>query len=469
MANITFSGIGSSLDTQAIVNAIVQAEIQPQRQLLSDRKSAINSQLSAMGKLKSALEGFQKVLEDLKSPDKFQARSVSVGNEDLLSVSASGSAVPGRYSVQVERLAEQHKLITAAGSFSSSSDAVGTGSLSISAGDNSFTVDIEAGKSSLADIRDAINKAADNDSVSATIVNVDDGSGGTEARLVLTSIDGGVANQISVSATDDDGNSSDASGLSQLSYDAATATGNMAEHQAAVDALIYVDGLAATRSTNSISDVIDGVTLDLNKAEPGTEITVDVGVDNDKIAENVQAFVDAYNNVRSIVKSTSENKDASALSGDATVRSIYNQMRALMSSPVTSASPDLNVLSLVGIEIDQYGTMSLDREKLDEKLDISFSAVSDLFASSDGMAARLDTLIDSYTEFKGLLENRTDGLNRRLDGISDAEERLDRREESMTLRLSRQYNAMDTLVGQLNSTGSYLAAQLASLNSSFGN
>ncbi|MBR9883894.1 MAG: flagellar filament capping protein FliD [Oceanospirillales bacterium] len=466
MANISFSGIGSSLDTAAIVDAIVGAEIEPQRELLSARKTTYNSQISAIGKLKSALEQFQSVLDNLKTASKFQARSVSVGNSDLLSASASGSAVPGSYQIEIDHLAQQQKLITSAGSFATSADTVGTGKLSFSVGSESFDVTIDSSNSSLSGIRDAINSAAGNSSVSATILNVDDGSGGTEARLVLTSIEGGLDNKITVTATDDDGNNTDASGLSQLTYDSVSATGNMSQHQAADDALIYVDGLAVSRSTNSISDAIEGVTLDLKDSAPGTQFSLDVSVDNDAIANNIQSLVDAYNNVRSIVKSTSENEGSSALMGDSTVRTLYNKMRSVLASQVSSAPDSANTLSLVGVSIDQYGVMSLDRDSLESALNDDFSAVSKLFTNEDGIAQTLDTVLESYTQYAGLLDDRTKGLNTRLESITDAEERLGRREESMLASLTKQYNAMDSLVAQLNSTGSFLLAQLSALGSS---
>ncbi|GGC07687.1 B-type flagellar hook-associated protein 2 [Marinobacterium zhoushanense] len=466
MASITFSGIGSSIDTAAIVDAIVAAEIEPQRELLSARKTTYNSQLSAIGKLKSALEQFQSVLDNLKMASKFQARSVSVGNSDLLSASATGSAVPGSYQIEIDHLAKQQKLITAAGSFATSGDTVGTGKLNFTVGTESFEVPIDSSSSSLSGIRDAINSATGNSSVSATIVNVDDGLGGTEARLMLTSIAGGLDNKINITAVDDDGNSTDASGLSQLIYDSTSATGNMTQHQAADDALFYIDGLAVSRSSNSVSDAIDGVTLDLKSSAPGTKFSLDVAVDNDTIANNIQSLVDAYNNVRSIVKSTSENEGSSALMGDSTVRTLYNKVRSVLSSQVASAPGSANSLSLVGVSIDQYGVMSLDREALGNALNDDFSAVSKLFTNDDGIAPTLDTLLESYTQYAGLLDDRTKGLNSRLESLTSAQERLDRREESMLASLTKQYNAMDSLVAQLNSTGSYLLAQLSALSSS---
>lgn len=463
MSNVTFSGIGSSIDTKSIVTAIVNAEVQPQQQLLDSRKTTVNNQLSAIGKLKSALETFQKSLDNMKTSSDFQVRSATSSDTTLLDVSADGTAVPGSYQVVVDHLAEQQKLITAAGSFATSSDTVGTGTLSFSVGSNSFNVTIDSTNSTLAGVRDAINNASGNSSVTATIVNVDNGSGGTEARLELTSKDGGVANKITVTAADNDGNSTDAAGLSRLTYDSSSATGNMTELQAAKDSLIHVDGLAVTSSTNSVTDAVSGLTLNLKSADPTKTLNVDVAVDNTSIEKNVQSFVDAYNTLHSVINSVSGSKNTSALFGDSTVRAIYNQIRSTLGSPVASSTSSNNMLGLVGVSIDENGTMSLDSAKLSKTLTSDYSSVSQIFTNSDGIAPTLSSVLKNYTQYSGLLDDRTKGLNDRLSSISDSQDRLTRYQDSLTASLTKQYNAMDSLVAQINSTGSYLSAQLSKL------
>lgn len=456
MSTISFSGIGSSIDTAAIVDALVQSEIAPQRQLLSERRSSIDAQISALGKLKSALSVFQDAAKALNSASKFMIRSASSSDTSRLGVTASSDAVAGTYQIEVDTLAQQQKLITATGLYADSQATVGSGTLNFTVGTETFDVPIAQGTDSLANVRDAINSAEGNSGVVATIVNVDDGANGTEARLLITSKTGGVDNQITITAIEDLGNP----GLANLAYDSGTATGSLVEQQAAVDALVYIDGLAATRSSNSIEDLIDGVQIDLLKAEQGVQIEVTVSNDTDAMVENVQEFVDAYNQLRESIKTLSENKDTSPLLADSLVSSVYRQIRGALSDPVSSSSGGIETLVQAGLSIDRYGAMSIESTVLRSALDSNLTAITDLFSSADGISSRIESVLDSYTESKGVLELRAEGLNERLQTLTKSEERLDYREESMFLRLSRKYVAMEKLIAQLNSSGSFLVSQL---------
>lgn len=458
MSSISFSGVGSGLDTKSIVNALVAAEIQPQRELLSTRKTTLDAQLSSFGRLKSAMSEFQSVLDNLKSPSKFQVRSTTVGDESRFTATSQSSAQAGEYQISVENLAKSQRLMTADGAFASSSDVVGSGTITISTGgaydpglENGFTVDIDPSKATLDDIRRAINNAEGNDSVTASIVNVDDGLGGSQARLILTAKETGVANELTITVSE-----GTVPGLSAL------ASSNLETSRAAEDAVIKVNGLTATRSTNQISDIIEGVTLNLKSQEPGEEISLTIGTDNAAIEKNVQSFVDAYNKLQDVIKDLA-GKDSSGLRGDSTLRMLGSQMRALTSSEVSGASPEARILAQIGVTIDANGKMSLDKSVLNERINQDFESVSTLFSSESGIASRLNDFLKPYTQTGGLLDNRTEGVNSRLRNLTDRQDRLDIREENLFNRLSRQFNAMDSMVAQINSNGAFLQAQLSAL------
>ena len=457
MSGISFTGIGSGIDTKAIVNALVSAEIDPQRQQLSARKSSLDAQLSSFGRLKSALNEFQSTLDNLKSAQQFQVRSASVSDENKLNASASPSAEPGQYEVTVENLAKSQRLITADGAFSSSSDVVGSGTITISTGgaydpalENGFSVNIDPASATLDDIRQAINNAEGNNSVSASIVNVDDGVGGTQARLILTANQTGTANALTIDVTE-----GSVPGLSAFQ------TG-IVESRPAEDAVVTVNGLTATRSSNQINDVIQGVTLDLKTEEPGAQVDLTIGTDNAAIEENVQGFVDAYNKLQSVLRDLGGN-ETSGLQGDSTVRNLSSRVRTLTSSEVAGVSPEASILAQIGVSVDKSGVMKLNATDLKEKLNENFSSVADIFSSPSGVANRLDDFLDSYTNSGGLLETRTEGVNSRLSSIEDQELRIDSREESLFNRLSSQFNAMESIVSQINSNGDFLTAQLAGM------
>ena len=456
MSGISFSGVGSGVDTKLIVNTLVASEMQPQREALNTRKKSFDAQLSAIGRLKSSLNEFQTALKNLSTSNKFQARSALASSEEYLKASARPSAQPGTYQVSVEQLARSQVLITENQAFSSSQDVVGNGSITISLGgvfdtelNNGFTLNFESEDTSLQNVANAINRSSDNNQVTASIVNVDDGLGGTQARLMLTSRETGTVNEIFISVTE-----GSQAGLSFLN--------NMEESRTAENAIIKVNGLTATRSSNEIGDVIAGVTLNLTKADPGVETTISVGTDFEAIEKNVQAFVDAYNKAQSVLRDMTL-KDDSALRSDSSVRMLSSQLRSIVSGAVDTGDQQANLLVQIGVSVDRDGKMNLDKSVLSEQLNRNFSSVSNLFSLQDGVAVRLSDFIKPYSQTSGLLDNRTESLNSRLRSVSDQQDRIDRNEELLFNRLTRQFNAMDSIVAQINSNGAFLNAQLASM------
>lgn len=460
---ISLSGIGSGLDIQSLVSQLVQAEGQAKNNALDRRESNYQTELSALGRLKSSLSAFQDAAAKLADSDDLLQLSATSGNEDLFSASASSSATGGEYSIEVLNLAKAQKLSSSG--FTSGNDVIGTGSLTINSGDDTFTVDVVAGNDSLFAIRDAINASSDNTSVSASVINVDDGSGGTETRLVLTSKNTGTANEISVNVADDDGNSADVAGLSQLAYDVAGGTTNLSELVTAEDALMRVDGLDVTRSSNSIDDVISGVTLDLKSANVGEVSNLSVSVDKETTKESVQAFVDSYNSLVTTFSSlTGYNADTErggALQGDFTARQIMNDVRSILRE--TSLSSEYSSLFSMGIEIDQYGKMSINSAQFEEVLGSRPNALTGLLSSETGIAGKLEARLKDALELGGIFDTRTKNLNERIEDVEDERLDLEDRLQTLETRMLNQFIAMDTLVAQYNNTGSYLSSQLAAL------
>ncbi|HER33955.1 MAG: flagellar filament capping protein FliD [Halothiobacillaceae bacterium] len=456
---ITSTGIGSGIDVGGIVSQLVAAEGQPARNRLDRREAQTQATISALGGLKGALSEFQSALGALKDLDAFQARKATSGDSSIFTATADETASAGSYQIEVERLAEGQKLRS--GDFANADTVVGTGTLTLDVGGNSFDVTVDSSNNTLAGIRDAINASADNTGVTATTVNVDDGAGGTVSRLVLTADEVGTANTVTVSAADSDGNNIDAAGLSQL------ASGNLTELQAAQDALIRIDGQAVTRSSNSISDAIDGVTLSLKESDVGSTHSLDVALNTGAVKSKVESFVKAYNGLVETTNQLSsydpETGRAGALQGDAALRGISTQIRREMSDTVDGINGVFDNLATIGVETQRDGTLTLDSARLDEAMAADFDAIGQMFASDDGYATRLDALVDNYVGFNGILDSRTQSLNNRIDDIGDQREDLSRRLSSLESRLLAEFNAMDQLVGQLNSTGSYLSQQLSNL------
>lgn len=457
MASVTATGVGSGLDIGGIVKQLVAAERAPQQNRLDSKEARVQSQLSAYGSLKSSLSSFQNSLSALSDADTFLKRSATVGDSDVFSVTVDTSAAAGDYSVEVEQLATRHKIASAA--YTDSDTSVGTGQLSITVNGETMALDIEAGSDSLAAIRDAINSNEDNPGVSASIVNDQDG-----AHLVLTSDESGVENAISVSVVTD---GSDTGDLSQLVYDPNAASNPMTEKVEALDSIVHIDGFTQTSSDLQITDMIEGVTLDLKEARPGESISLSIAQDTASITKSVEGFVNNYNKLIAVINDltayNAETNTAGLLQGDATVRGIATQLRQALSEAISGLDSDINTLAELGITTGDNGKLVLDGDTLKEVISDDFSAISQVFSGELGYATRFENLVDGLVQTGGLLDIRTQGLEGQIDRIGDQREALDRRIASIEARYTAQFNALDSLLSQLNSTGEFLTQQLANL------
>jgi flagellar hook-associated protein 2 len=454
MPSIVSTGIGSGLDIAGIVQQLVAAEAQPVEARIGKQEARAQVKLSAYGTLKSALSDFKGTLDVMRDLDKFLVRKAISGDEEVFVATAGTSAVPARYSLEVLQKAQAQKL--ASGAVTDSDTVVGTGTLLVTIGALSFEVEITDENSTLAGIRDAINDATDNAGVAATIVNADDGS-----HLILTSEKTGESNSITITQSGGDG------GLATIEYDPGNGLNALTEMTAAQDAHIQIDGFDVYSETNSISSAIDGVAIDLVEARPGETFELEIANDHEAVRATIQEFVDGYNElVKLFDKQTSYNADTQAagpLLGDATARSIRDHIRRELSTEVKDIDAAFSTLSEVGIEVQIDGTLEIDDAVLADTLDEDFSDFGRLFAATDGFAVRLSDRMDQYLESDGALDARTAGLKAQIDDIADQREALNVRLAALEERLYRQFNALDSLLGQLSQTSNFLSQQLNNL------
>ncbi|AKR43537.1 flagellar filament capping protein FliD [Methylophilus sp. TWE2] len=405
MASIVSSTGASGLPIDSLVTAQMQIEQQPLT-AIKTKISSYNTKLSAYSTLKSGLSTFQTAVDKLATAAKFNAQTVTASDSNTISATADGTGVKGNYSVSVTQLATSQKLASAA--YSSATDIIGTGKLTISFGTYtaadggtpaSFTanasksdieIDITSSNNTLAGIRDAIN--AKNASVTASIVN--DGSGN---RLVITSKDTGEVNSLKISVADNDGNNTDSTGLSALAYDPLATSNSMTQLVAAKNALLTVDGLSISKSSNTVSDVIQGVTLTL-KGVTSTANALSVDTDTTTIESSVKSFVDAYNSLntsmRNLTKFVSAGSSANGvLLGDSTARNMMVKLKSMLSASSPTATT-YKTLSDIGVSMGSDGSLSLDSTKLQKAITNNVSDVAKLFSPSA-------TTTDSQVTFMG--------------------------------------------------------------------
>ena len=454
MPSIVSSGIGSGLDIAAIVQGLVAAEGGPAAARINRTESRLQAQLSGFGSLKSALSDFKEKLENMKDLNKFLTRNATSADDEVFTATAAEKALPSSYSIEVVQLAQAQKLTSAV--FTDGDAVVGTGTLTITMAGTAFNIVLTSPNNTLFDVRDAINSAVGNVGIAASIVNVDGGS-----HLILTGVNSGLANSAVITQTGGDG------GLSVLEYDPDNGLNSLTQTTAAQDSLIRVDGLDVTSATNSITGVIAGVTIDLVKAAAAAPEILTIENDKAAVRKTVDEFITAYNVLVDtfdlLTEYDPETKLAGALQGDATARGVREQLRRELSKAVGSVNASFSTMQEAGITLDIDGKLSVDDSDLDAVLDSDFDKFGQLFANSDGYAVRLFAIVESYLGSGGIIKTRTDGLDISIKDVVKQREDLEARLVKIEARLSRQFNALDALIGQLTSTSNFLALQLNNL------
>ena len=459
MAGIT--GIGSGLDINNIVKAMVEAETAPKAAQLSRLEKTTTTKISALGSLKGALSNFQTTMKDLNKMSLFENRTAVSSNTSALTASASKTALSGTYSVAVQQLATSSKVATAALAKDFSADAAGTLTVSLGNDDESpVTVNIENG-ASLIEIRDALNAQLKDKGISANIVN---NPSTKQPQLVLSAEATGDGKDISIVGAG--GN------LSDLNIDGASAPtiGVGGYLEKASNAKFTIDGLALESASNTIDDAIPDVSFTLKgKTDEGKPLTVKVGQDDSGVKAQLQKFVDSYNELIKVsneltgVTKVGDDKApvVGGLVGDATVRTLLSGVRNELTK--SSGIEGAQVLADLGITTQKDGTLKIDDAKLGKALENNFDAVALFVAGDNGLMTRMDKRISGYVETGGVLEQRIKGLTTTTTNIDAQREALIRRTGQIEARLFKQFNAMDALVGQLNATSDRLSQSLSNL------
>ncbi|SCW96264.1 MULTISPECIES: flagellar filament capping protein FliD [unclassified Pseudomonas] len=461
-------GLGSGLDTTAIVKALVDSD-KAAKQGQIDRATKTNTaNISGIGTLKSLLATFQSALESLGSTTtpQFTGVAATSANNSALTVTAGNSAVSGTYAVNVTQLATSSKVATAAFAGGASS-AVEAGTLTISQSGKDYTLDIPA-DATLQSVRDAINSKYSSSGLTANIVTDNFGS-----RLVVGSTKTGAGSDISLSGIA----SLAANGSVEMGTPSATSSGSIG---LAKDAVFTVDGLSMTSPTNKLDNVISGLNMTLLVAGSGPT-TVTVATNADGLKASIQKFVDAYNAIAKAVTSlTKPSTDANgnsvpaALTGDSLPRSLLAAIRAPLSE--TGAGDKLTVLSQLGITTNQTtGALDFNSAKFTEALNTKQlgGEVQTLFTGENGLIERMQNALKPYTEtgkkdsngkpVDNILTARSKNLEILKAKLGEDQLALDRRIETLTAVLTKKYNDMDTLVGKLKATASNITSMFEAL------
>ena len=478
MATINSAGIGSGLDVNSIITQLMAIERQPLN-VLQTRATALQGTVSEYGKLKAAISTLHDLSIKLAGATPW-AQTTSTSSNPAAVTSATSGSSPGHYTVEVQALASVQTLAT--GTFASATTAPGAGTLHIElgtwgAGQTSFTpkagaavVDITvAAADTLTEVRDKINQAG----AGVTALIMTDASG---SRLLLRSNSSGAVNAFRSTVTDADGVNNNAAGLSALAYDPSAGAAVMAQTQTASNAAATLNGLAVTSASNSLANIVDGLTLTLS-AVTTTPVNVDIATDRDALKKTMTDFADAYSAVVKMIATDTKydpvSKKGGILQGDTAATGLQRQLRALVGA-ASGASTLFTHLSDAGFQLQGDGSMSVNATRLDSalanlpELKKAFSNSSLVDPTLDGFAKRFRVVTDAILASDGSLATRTDGLGQQL-------QRNQKNQDSLTLRLSgiekrmrAQYTALDARMAQLNGTSSYVTQQINAYNANSG-
>lgn len=463
-SSVAASSSQGTIDVPSLVSQLMAVERQPITNLNTEVAS-YQSQISSLGTIQGLVSSFQSAEQSLGTA--LQGYS-AVSSDAGITASANSTAIGGTYSVAVSTLAQAQSLAavgqastTAAVNASTSTGTSTTvtfdfgttnGTTFTSNGSGTKSVTIDSTNNTLQGISNAINAA--NIGVTATIVN--DGSA-TPYRLVLSSNASGASNSLKIT-TNGAGNGVD----SLLAYDPA-GTKNMTQTIAAQDASFTANGIAMTSPSNTVTNAIQGVTLNLNSTTTSSA-TLTVARDTTGINTAVTNFVSAYNSLYSELQSRSAYGNATTtagvLAGDGTVRLMMSELQGIL---VTSASGGTLVsLAQVGITTQADGTLKFDSTALTSAMSNNFSDVTNLFSSSTGFLTRLDAWSTSTITAGGLIPTHITDLNNSITGFNNQISQLNNRMTTLQAYYTTQYSNLNMLLSSMNSTSTFLTQAFAS-------
>lgn len=473
MATITTAGLGSGLDVESLVSKLVAAERTPINQL-TQKTEGLKTELSAFGKVQSALATLRDAASKLTAPSSWAGALATSSDPTAVSVSAGAGAAVGNVAVQVNQLASAQTLVSGT-PYASSTTTVGQGSLTITlgawatdgatpptftgftdkAGATPVTINIGAGQDTLAGIRDAINSSGAG--VTASIVN--DASG---ARLTLRSTATGETNGFRIEAS---------GGLADLGYDPRVGVTSLIQTLPAQNARALINGIDISSESNSLKEAIDGLNITLLKTT-SVPASVAVSQDKDSIKKLITDFTTAYNAVNALLreqtKYDSAAKTAGPLQGDSTAIGLQAQLRGIIGG-TTSLAGSIGRLAQIGLEPGSDGNLKTSDTKLNtamsdlDSLKKLFMGLDGTNSSNDGFAQRIRSYIDGALSTDGRVSSRQAGLQKLIDNNNKSIDKLEDRISLTEARLRARYTALDTQMSKLNGLSNYVSQQLANL------
>lgn len=449
-------GGGNTIDTSSLVSQLVNAARAPRQNAITDSLTLNSTRISALASATSSLDTFVKALSDTLKSSNYSGQPAS-NDTSIASLSSLPGGTPQGLPAQIEVRQLAAAQVLESQIFTAATSPVGLGTMTLTTASGSHTITIDNTNNSLTGLAAAINGA--NAGVTASVVTDNRG-----ARLILKG-GTGAANAFTLTkgATD----TADAQ-LATFSWDGAA--GGMARDQQAADSVVYIDGIRHQNNSNTLDNALPYVRIDLNKAVPGTLVTLATNQPAASMKDLVQEFVTAYNTLRTALNNATAGKtstqSAGALAGDSGVRDMMNKLTAL-STTTLSSSGTYHTLSDIGVRTNQNGTLTLDGAAFDKAFAADPTGIAQMLnptvssASNPGLAKVATDLQTSLENSSGSLA----GSKSKYDKLAtEYQKQLDNLNNDMSDyqdQLNTVYTAMNAKLSALRATQSYLDQQIS--------
>jgi len=442
----SFSGLASGLDTASIVDSLVKLEQIPIRRL-QQKQDDLGSISSRLGTLKTRMTTLGEKARSLSDAAGVLTSSATSSSASV-TATASGGASLGTYDIDVTSLAKAERTYSDTVSDSATVGLFGTGSLDIQVGAAAAVSITVTASDTLTTVVDKINSSGAD--VTAGIVY-----DGTNYRLQVSGNKTGAANAVAFTET------GTTFGLDNP----------INETVSAADAVFTVDTIAMTRATNSFSDAIPGVTLNLvGTTTVGSPATVGVSRDAEAFADKLQEFVDAYNtttngiNVEFIFLGSAKTGDS--LSGDSMLRRIQGDLGSDINTPVAGVTGAFTMLAQMGVHLTRTGSLEMDRAEVIDAVNTDAASVSELLvgdvgAGVTGFMERIASTTDQYADAStGLLTTRITNISDQVSGIDDDISSMQLRIDKFEENLRKRFATMETLIARIQAQGQQMLSVL---------
>jgi flagellar hook-associated protein 2 len=469
-------GAGSGIDVKSLAQSLVDAEKTPRKERIDAKIAQTEAKITGHGAIKFALSELKNAFGKLNDASDFTSIKSNNTQPSAFGVTTSSEAASGSFSIDVLQTARAQRSVS--GSFLARDTPLNTNKPS--PGGNPFSLRLTVGgvdKGSIpvttatpAGMVSAINDAKLG--VTAQLINT--GSGFT---VVLTGETG--ANQSFTMSSDDGTVASPGTPVAVADVDFGSTP-----LQTAANARLMVNGLEVTRTSNTITDVIDGVTLDLYANTTGAA-RLDLNRDTAGIKDNVKGLVKAYNDFEETLKilgdKSSEVEDfGGALAGESLLRSVRSQVRALISNTSSTPGTTIKAARDVGLSFDRFGKLTLDEGKLETALTDNFTEVSTMFSAGTnnqslfsplpaGLAGSAVNSIEKMLLSTGLIDSNTRSATAQIAKYKEDLAVLEERMEKLMTRYMSQFSVMESIVGSSNSMRESLKGSFEGLMQAYKN